>query len=438
MEDEVLIKVQNVELTYNDGKPNAFRALRDVNLQIRKNSFAIIFGPSGCGKSSLLNVISGLEVPDKGEVFVGEKNLLTMSKGDHVYFHRKTIGMVFQSYNLITTLSVLDNVAIPQIFVSSNKQTREEKALKLLDRFGIKPQADKLPSELSGGQQQRIGIARAIINDQPIILADEPVGNLDSKSANNVMQILSELNREENKTIIMVSHNPENIIWGDHIIYMKDGMVVKEDIRNAKGETTQVSKEEEDEFSKIEAMLRNFQGLTAEQIKILITPMKSEILARSVLVDMDQKQMSILEESIRRRILNTITPQEFFEIMDKSDREGGVDMDVRRAHKVAKKVEDLIALAHTVNNVDNDDNERKANEVVKYLLTQENVKISPNQLEQLKELIKHRIMNRIDRGVFRELLDAPPSKKGVGFNSKTAKKIAKSLDIILMVGYGMK
>lgn len=437
MEDEVLIKVQNVELTYNDGKPNAFKALRDVNLQIRKNSFAIIFGPSGCGKSSLLNVISGLEVPDKGEVFVGDKNLLTMSKRDHVYFHRKTIGMVFQSYNLITTLSVLDNVAIPQIFVSSNKQTREEKALKLLDRFGIKPQADKLPSELSGGQQQRIGIARAIINDQPIILADEPVGNLDSKSANNVMQILSELNRQENKTIIMVSHNPENIIWGDHIIYMKDGMVVKEDIRNAKGETTQVSKEEEDEFSKIEAMLRNFQGLTAEQIKILITPMKSEILARSVLVDMDQKQMGILEESIRRRILNTITPQEFFEIMDKSDKEGGVDMDVRRAHKVAKKVEDLIALAYAVNNVDNDDNERKVNEVVKYLLTQENVKISPSQLEQLKELIKHRIMNRIDRGVFRELLDAPPSQKGAGFNSKTAKKIAKALDIILMVGYGM-
>lgn len=437
MEDEVLIKVQNVELTYNDGKPNAFRALRDVNLQIRKNSFAIIFGPSGCGKSSLLNVISGLEVPDKGDVFVGEKNLLTMSKRDHVYFHRKTIGMVFQSYNLISTLSVLDNVAIPQIFVSSNKQAREEKALKLLDRFGIKPQADKLPSELSGGQQQRIGIARAIINDQPIILADEPVGNLDSKSANNVMQILSELNRQENKTIIMVSHNPENIIWGDHIIYMKDGMVVKEDIRNAQGETTQISKEEEDEFSKIDSMLRNFQGLTAEQIKILITPMKSEILTRSVLVDMDQKQMSILEESIRRRILNTITPQEFFERLDKSDKEGGVDMDVRRAHKVAKKVEDLIALAHIVNNVDNDDNERKANEIVKYLLTQENVKISPNQLEQLKELIKHRIMNRIDRGVFRELLDAPPSQKGVGFNSKTAKKIAKALDIVLMVGYGM-
>lgn len=437
MEDEILIKVQNVELTYNDGKPNAYRALRDVNLQIRKNSFAIIFGPSGCGKSSLLNVISGLEVPDKGEVFVGDKNLLTMSKRDHVYFHRKTIGMVFQSYNLITTLSVLDNVAIPQIFVSSNKQAREEKALKLLDRFGIKPQADKLPSELSGGQQQRIGIARAIINDQPIILADEPVGNLDSKSANNVMQILSELNREENKTIIMVSHNPENIIWGDHIIYMKDGMVVKEDIRNAKGETTQVSKEEEDEFSKIEAMLRNFQGLTAEQIKILITPMKSEILARSVLVDMDQKQMAVLEESIRRRILNTITPQEFFERMDKSDKEGGVDMDVRRAHKVAKKVEDLIALAHAVNDSDNDDHERKANEIVKYLLTQENVNIAPGQLEQLKELIKHRIMNRIDRGVFKELLDAPPSQKGVGFNSKTAKKIAKALDIILMVGYGM-
>ncbi|NCA94103.1 MAG: ABC transporter ATP-binding protein, partial [Sphingobacteriia bacterium] len=216
MENEVLIKLNNVELTYNDGKPNAFRALQGINLEIKKNSFVIIFGPSGCGKSSLLNVISGLEKPDKGEVFVSGNNLVKMSQADHVKFHRDTIGMVFQSYNLITTLSVLDNVAIPQIFTSNRKSAREEKALSLLERFGIRPQADKLPSELSGGQQQRIGIARAIINDQPIILADEPVGNLDSKSANNVMQIMSELNKDENKTIVMVSHNPENIIWGDH------------------------------------------------------------------------------------------------------------------------------------------------------------------------------------------------------------------------------
>ncbi len=438
MENEVSIKLKDVELTYNDGKPNAYRALQGINLEIKKNSFAIIFGPSGCGKSSLLNTISGLEVPDKGEVFVEGKDLLTMTKSEHVYFHRKTIGMVFQSYNLIPTLSVLDNVAIPQIFVSNNKKNREEKAMQLLDRFGIMPQAHKLPSELSGGQQQRIGIARAIINDQPIMLADEPVGNLDSKSANNVMQILSELNKKENKTIVMVSHNPENIIWGDHIIYMKDGKVVKEDIRNSAGETTQISKEEEDEFTKIEAMLRNFQGLTSEQIKILITPMKSEILTRSVLVDMDQKQMSILEESIRRRILNTITPEEFFEKMDKSDKDGGVDMDIRKAHKVAKKVEDLIALAHIVNNTDSDDHEYKANSIVKYLLTQENVKVAPDQLDNLKELIKHRIMNRIDRGVFKDLLDAPVRDKGAGFNLKTAKKIAKAIDIILMVGYGMK
>lgn len=437
MEDEILIKLENVELTYNDGKPNAYKALHGINLLIRKNSFVIIFGPSGCGKSSLLNVISGLEVPDKGEVLIEGKNLLTMSKRDHVNFHRKTIGMVFQSYNLIPTLSVLDNVAIPQIFVSNYKKAREEKAMKLLDRFGIEPQAHKLPSELSGGQQQRIGIARAIINDQPIILADEPVGNLDSKSANNVMQILSELNRQENKTIIMVSHNPENIIWGDHIIYMKDGKVVREDIRNAVGETTKVSKEEEDEFSKVETMLRNFQGLTKEQIRILITPMKSEILTRAVLVDMDQKQMSILEESIRRRILNTITPEEFFERLDKSDKDGGVDMDIRRAHKVAKRVEDLIAVAHVVNDAKIKNYEQKSAAIVRYLMTQENINISPKQLNKLKELIEHRILNRIDRGVFRELLDVSPEDKGAGFNSKTAKKIAKTLDIILMVGYGM-
>lgn len=437
MENEVLIKLNNVELTYNDGKPNAFNALSGINLEIKKNSFVIIFGPSGCGKSSLLNVISGLEKPDRGEVFVSGVDLMKMSKKEHVIFHRETIGMVFQSYNLITTLSVLDNVAIPQIFTSHKKSDREEKALSLLDRFGIKPQANKLPSELSGGQQQRIGIARAIINDQPIMLADEPVGNLDSKSANNVMQIMSELNKDENKTIIMVSHNPENIIWGDHIIYMKDGRIVKEDVKNSMGETMKIRKEDEDEFSKLEAMLRNFEGLSKEQIKILLTPMKSEILTRAVVVDMDEKQVETLEETIRRRILNTITPSEFFERLDRSDADGGIDMDIRTAHKIAKKVEDVIALAQVVNDKYNEDEEYKANAVLKYLLTQDNIKVFPNQVEKLKELIIHRITMRIDRSVFREILDKPINMGGAGFNRKTAKKVAKTLDMILMIGYGL-
>ena len=428
--------MNNVELTYNDGKPNAFRALQGINLEIKKNSFVIIFGPSGCGKSSLLNVISGLEKPDKGEVFVSGNNLVKMSQADHVKFHRDTIGMVFQSYNLITTLSVLDNVAIPQIFTSNRKSAREEKALSLLERFGIRPQADKLPSELSGGQQQRIGIARAIINDQPIILADEPVGNLDSKSANNVMQIMSELNKDENKTIVMVSHNPENIIWGDHIIYMKDGRIIKEDIKNALGETMKIRKDEEDEFTKLEAMLRNFEGLSREQIKVLVTPMKSEILTRAVIIDMDEKQIEGLEETIRRRILNTITPGEFFEKLDKTDVDGGIDMDIRTAHRIAKKVEDVIALAHIVNDKYLEDDDYKSRAVLKYLLTQDNIKVAPNQVEKLKELIINRITMRIDRSVFRDLLDKPIIDNGAGFNRKTAKKIAKTLDMILMIGYG--
>ncbi|MFZ2153788.1 MAG: ABC transporter ATP-binding protein [Candidatus Moraniibacteriota bacterium] len=437
MEEEVLIKLNNVELTYNDGKPNAYKALQGINLQIRKNAFVIIFGPSGCGKSSLLNTISGLEVPDKGDVIVGDKNLVTMSKKDHVFFHRKTIGMVFQSYNLIPTLSVLDNVAIPQIFVSSSKAQREEKALNLLERFGIRQHARKIPSELSGGEQQRIGIARSIINDQPIILADEPVGNLDSKSANNVMQIMSELNRNENKTIIMVSHNPENIIWGNHIIYMKDGRIIKEDIKNALGETMEIKKDDEDEFNKLEVMLRNFQGLSKEQIKMLITPMKAEILTRAMILEMDEKQIEVLNETIKRRILNTVTPQEFFEKLDRSDKEGGVSMDVRTAHKLAKKVEDVIAIAKIVNDVNNNDYDSKTNTILKYLLLQENIKVMPNQMDRLKEMIKHRIMMRIDRGVFRDLLDAPLEQKGAGFNRKTANKIAKNVDMILMIGFGM-
>lgn len=228
MERETAIKTENVSVIYDQGRPSETKALTDINVVIYKEDFAVIFGPSGCGKSTMLYAISGIEKPTRGSVFVNEKDITKFAPLESAKFHRSDIGMVFQAYNLIPTLTVVDNVALPQVFRGVSKEKRTLRAKILLQRFGILPQAEKLPTELSGGQQQRVGIARALINEQPIIFADEPVGNLDSKSAKIVLDILYDLNLKDKKTVILVTHDPSLLRYATHIIYMKDGIIVGE------------------------------------------------------------------------------------------------------------------------------------------------------------------------------------------------------------------
>lgn len=227
-EREIAIKTENASVIYDQGKPNETKALTDVNVTIYKEDYIVIFGPSGCGKSTMLYTISGIEKPTKGRILVMGKDITQFTPDESAKFHRSQIGMVFQAYNLIPTLSVLDNVALPQIFRGVSREKRRARAKVLLQRFGILPQAEKLPTELSGGQQQRVGIARALINEQPIIFADEPVGNLDSKSAKIVLDILYDLNVKDKKTIILVTHDPSLLTFATHVVYMRDGTVVGE------------------------------------------------------------------------------------------------------------------------------------------------------------------------------------------------------------------
>jgi len=436
--EDNIIEVQDVNFAYNKGKDNAFQALYNINLKIKRNNFVIIFGPSGCGKSSLLNIISGLEFPDEGDVLVEGSSRRKMTKKDQVEFHRETIGMIFQSYNLIPTLNVLDNVVIPQIFINKRKKERETKGLSLLKRFGIEEYAKRIPTELSGGEQQRIGIARTLINDQPIILADEPVGNLDSKSANNVMHILNKLNKEEGKTIIMVSHNPENTIWGDHIIYMKDGKVEKEDFRDKRGDILEIKNiKRSQDITEFETLLRNFQGLTREQIRIMIAPMKAEILTREVIFKMDERQIKRLEDGIRQRLLGTINSIEFFERLDKSEEKGGIELNARTAQKIVNDVEEIMKVARVTTDKNQFSDEEIASVIMRHIAARSGATIHPNKLNDLRRLIKNRLNNEIDRKDFANLLDRRIEDGGAGLNRQTAKKIAKQVDLILMISYGM-
>jgi putative ABC transport system ATP-binding protein len=222
MED--LIKVYDLVVDYLLGKV-VVPALRGINLNIKRGDFISIMGKSGSGKSTLLQVIGGLQRPTKGKVFIGDIDITKLNENSLAIFRRKNIGFVFQSYNLIPTLTAIENVELPMIFFNKNLKERRERAIFLLTKFKLEERINHKPSELSGGEQQRVAIARSLANDPEIILADEPTGNLDSKTGENIMGEFLNINKNFNKTVIVVTHAREVAEYANKIIHIKDGNI---------------------------------------------------------------------------------------------------------------------------------------------------------------------------------------------------------------------
>ena len=221
---EKLIQLKNVARYYQMGD-NIVKALDGVNIEIEKGDFVSIMGPSGSGKSTGMNLTGSLDLPTKGEIFLGNHNINELSESELAQLRGKRIGFIFQSFNLIPNLTALENVMLPMTFQGVNKDEREEKAKAVLKKVDLEDRMDHYPNQLSGGQQQRVAIARALANDPEIILADEPTGNLDTKTGENVIEFLEKLNKE-GRTIIMVTHDPNLALKHSKKIYwLKDGKV---------------------------------------------------------------------------------------------------------------------------------------------------------------------------------------------------------------------
>src|SRR5918996_5324609 len=204
--------------------------LRDINIRIKKGEFVSIVGPSGSGKSTLLNIIGALDRPTAGKVFIKDIDIFSLNDFEIALLRNNLIGFIFQSYNLINRTTVLKNVEIPGILAGMKKNERIDRALRLLDILGIKDKTKSSPSNLSGGEQQRVAIARAIMNNPAVILADEPTGNLDTKTGQDVFNLLKMLSNKFRRTIIMVTHNPDLSKATDRVIHLKDGIIEKEAI----------------------------------------------------------------------------------------------------------------------------------------------------------------------------------------------------------------
>lgn len=214
-----VLEFQDVWKIYQMGDEK-INALAGVNLKINEGSFTSIMGPSGSGKSTLLHVAGILDMPSKGILMMNGKNTSTLSSKEQAKFRRNEIGFVFQRFNLLPQLSALENVLLPII------ESDPEKAKESMDKMGLEGKYDKLPSQLSGGEQQRVSIARALINDPSLILADEPTGELDTKNAEVIMGILQDLNKKQGVTIIIVTHNPMAAEFADKTIEMRDGNII--------------------------------------------------------------------------------------------------------------------------------------------------------------------------------------------------------------------
>ncbi len=202
-------------------------ALRGINIEVKKGEFVAIMGPSGSGKSTAMNMVGALDVPTKGHIFLKGHDIATLNESRLAQIRGQTIGFIFQQFNLIPTLTALENVMLPMTFQGQDREERIKRAKKLLDEVDLSDRMDHKPTELSGGQQQRVAIARSLANDPEVILADEPTGNLDSKTGVNVMDFLKDLNKKHCKTIVMVTHDKDTAKHAHRIELLKDGQFVK-------------------------------------------------------------------------------------------------------------------------------------------------------------------------------------------------------------------
>jgi len=433
--NESIIKAKEVKVIYDEGKSNEVRSLMDINVEIFPEEYVIIHGPSGCGKSTLLYSIAGLQNPTYGKISVSGKELTEMCKDEKVELHQNVIGMIFQAFFLIESLSVIDNICLPMTFQGGELKTRRQEAMRLLGRFGISEQAHKFPGQLSGGQKQRVAIARALINNPQIILADEPVGNLDSESAANVMQIIKELNEVDKKTVILVTHNDEHLHFGDRIIGMRDGRIISEEINKDKRPIEMVKKsreEKEKEISpELQMLMRAFRNLTPKQAGALLMPFKSKQLLSHILSTLTEEQLALADNFLREFLFRNIDPAGLKDGLDKQFEQGGANWNKRKAESFSERAQEIMEQAEIVR--------KKADKVAvnlaDYLGSFFELNLDEERKKKLVSFLEFRLENKLDHTELERKIDDAKVLGGLGLYKNIAERVVREVEIIMLMAY---
>jgi putative ABC transport system ATP-binding protein len=440
---EPLVKVENTSVIYNEGQGiKEVRALSNISIEIYPHEYVIFFGPSGCGKSTLLNTVAGLENVSRGRVLVGGKDLSHLTDEEMATYHRHQVGFIFQAYNLIPTLTVGENIALPQMFDGLAIPQWRKNAVVMGERFGIKEQMKKIPSELSGGQQQRVGVARALINNPSILLADEPTGNLDSVNARLVLDIFQDLNLNEKKTVIMVTHSPEYLGEADRIFYLKDGTIIKE-VRNEK-RTRAIRKKDEiikEGEGGEESEIQKKGALHSELLERIRRPrpgLESEQVTQFTMGIPRERTVERIEEIVGSHIEGEITGFEMVYALDKPYDEGGAGLNKRSAERMGHIIEHLIANADSIQRLEALP-EEKTEPTITYLTRglEEALELDlePKKRQRLGELLKDRLTNRMGPIKLRRMLRTAWAVGGGGLAPTTARKLSRYIELVILVAH---
>ncbi len=429
-----LITCRDLTITYNKGKSNEFKALQHVNTDIYEGEYIILFGPSGCGKSTLMYAIQGSLPPGDGTLLIRGDDIYSYPPQERVYFQRYVMGIIFQSFNLIGSLSVLDNVALPMIFCDANKATRERRAQMLLDRFGVGQVSHKIPSMLSGGQQQRVSVARSMVNDPQILLADEPTGNLDSISTQQVMDKIDEINTFDMRTIIMVSHNAAHLSYAHRVYYLKDGFIVRE-VVNPQRKQIKPVREGETIVTELEQLARLFPYDSVDTLRV-------KSLTNFLTQDYTFSQLARIEKAIQLLIKGKIHKKLFVDALVKKYDEGGVGIDKKTAEHMAEVSVSIVKQSTDIKRFrsDNDSDaaffsqHKFAERVREYLLEHHRIPLTKATEANLTTMIADRLSGIHGEKEFHEQLMASLKNGGLHLDEKTSDDLARYMEKLIALG----
>lgn len=428
------IVARDLAITYNKGRSNEFKALQGVNTDIYEGEYIILFGPSGCGKSTLMYAIQGSLPPAEGTLLIKGDDVYSYPPQERVYFQRHVMGIIFQQFNLIMSLSVLDNVALPMIFCDADKKTRERRAQSLLDRFGVGFVSHKIPAMLSGGQQQRVSVARSMVNDPKILLADEPTGNLDSVSTQQVMDKIDEINTFDRRTIIMVSHNAAHLSYAHRVYYLKDGRIVRE-VVNPQRKQIKPVKEGETIVTELEQLARLFPYDSIETLRV-------KSLTNFLTQDYTFDQLVRMEKAVRYYITGKIDKSSFVNTLTKKYENGGVEISRTEALRMARQSEQIMEQADDIRRFRAKhetegaffSQHKFAERLKEYLQESYNLKLNKQEEARFSELIADRVTGVIEEDGFGRLLETSKRSGGMGFPSHLSDEVTRYFEKLIALG----
>lgn len=429
-----LIVCRDLSIIYNQGKSNEFKALSGVNTDIYEGEYIILFGPSGCGKSTLMYSIQGSLPPGEGTLLIRGDDVYSYPPAERVFFQRHVMGIIFQQFNLIPSLSVLDNVALPMIFCNADKTTRNRRAQSLLDRFGVGHVSHKIPAMLSGGQQQRVSVARSMVNDPKILLADEPTGNLDSISTQQVMDKIDEINTFDRRTIIMVSHNAAHLSYAHRVYYLRDGLIVRE-VVNPQRKQIKPVKEGETIVTELEQLARLFpyDSIDTLRVKSMVNYLTQEY---------SFDQLTRLERAIGKFIQGKVDKNHLIKALMLPYEQGGVEINEKTARSMAHRMEQIIEQSDDIRRF----RAKKDNAGIFFgqyelaerlrtsILHSHHMKLSKEQDKNLVELIADRVTGVVNEEELNERLMAPLSRRGLSLAEAEADDITRYFEKLIAQG----